>query len=234
LTAQCYRQDPLNMIRYPHPSWPHGVPPASALNKLSKTKPRDPNWYRTVKAGIKIQSTTAALIELLSNLQIIHEINDRYTRDLETARIMNCAGLCPPPNASTPPMLLTLGNHAQSQPRRQCRWCTQAGHNSDRCYANDPANLVKHPHSSWVNGEAPDFMKLRYHKCFTQQEALELHSSSIKLRLQTRTMTPHASTSPDAVVQQSAITTLPTLQEDQVTKPSDWLTGISWRRKWFS
>jgi hypothetical protein len=109
-----------------------------------------------------------------------------------------------------------------SQPRRQCRWCTSVGHNSDRCYAKDPANLLKYPHSSWVNGEPPEFLKQRYYKCFSQQEAQSLVPS--KKRPQTSTLTPVVSTSPD----------LPTSQGDQVTKSSDWLKGISWRRNWFS
>ena len=52
-------------------------------------------------------------------------------------------------NARIPPTSQHLGMYSQSQPRRQCSWCTGLGHVLDRCYAKDPTNLTKFPHPSW-------------------------------------------------------------------------------------
>ena len=56
-------------------------------------------------------------------------------------------------------------------PRKGCTWCTGGGHTIDRCYAKDPENVTRFPHSSWVNGEALEFVKLKYNKKHTQEEA---------------------------------------------------------------
>ncbi len=74
--------------------------------------------------------------------------------------------------ARTPSPSQHLGMSAQ-EPRRnlQCLWCTQPGHSIDRCYAKDPENVTRFPHSSWVNGEDPKFVKLKYNKMHTQEEA---------------------------------------------------------------
>jgi hypothetical protein len=81
-------------------------------------------------------------------------------------------------NKRTPPPSQHLGMNAQTQPRRQCLWCTGSGHSADRCYAKDPINLTKFPHHLWGSTGPPDFMKQRYHKQFTQEEATAMVRST--------------------------------------------------------
>jgi hypothetical protein len=79
-------------------------------------------------------------------------------------------------NTRTPPTSQHLGMATQLQGRSQsqCLWCTGIGHNSDRCYAKDPANLQLFPNKNWNNGEIPSYFKMRFHKKFTQEEAKKM------------------------------------------------------------
>jgi hypothetical protein len=81
-------------------------------------------------------------------------------------------------NKRTSPPSQHLGMNAQTQPRRQCLWCTGGGHSAERCYAKDPINLTKFPHISWGSAGATDFMKQKYHKKFTQEEATAMVRST--------------------------------------------------------
>jgi hypothetical protein len=134
-----------------------------------------------------------------------------------------------------------LGMSAQGPKFGPCSWCTQPGHSSDKCYARDPANLTKHPRGTWVNGVVPQFMRNRYYRRFTKEEARDQISSRPRAQRMpvqpvSPAMHPDVSTSLGYVGQnrQSPITPLPTLQEDTVITTSDWLSGISWQRNWFS
>jgi hypothetical protein len=80
--------------------------------------------------------------------------------------------------ARTPSPSQHLGMSAQGPKFGPCLWCTKPGHSSDRCYAKDPANLTKLPRSTWVNSEAPEYMKARYNKKFTQEEATKMAHQS--------------------------------------------------------
>jgi hypothetical protein len=49
MSDQCFRKDPRNVLRFPLPEWPGGVPPASILAKYRKPHPRKPDWYLSRK-----------------------------------------------------------------------------------------------------------------------------------------------------------------------------------------
>jgi hypothetical protein len=46
---ECFRKDPCNVLRFPLPEWPGGIPPASILAKYRKPHPRNPDWYLSRK-----------------------------------------------------------------------------------------------------------------------------------------------------------------------------------------
>ena len=50
MSDRCFRKDPRNVLRFPLPEWPGGVPPTSILFKYRKPHPRNPDWYPSRKA----------------------------------------------------------------------------------------------------------------------------------------------------------------------------------------
>jgi hypothetical protein len=142
----------MNMVLYPLQSWPQGVP------QDNKTYSRDPTWYRTMtmeKVRKHLQKTAIKL----------KDIKETYDSDLTPTRTMNPTTS---QNAGTPTA------DATKRPKKLCLWCTGIGHNSDRCYAKDPANLQRFPNRNWTNGEAPIYFRMRFHKKFTQKEAKKM------------------------------------------------------------
>jgi hypothetical protein len=244
-TEECYRRDPLNMVRYPHKSWSHGVPPTSVLRRYNKPHPRDPSWYRT-----------ATLIKVRSHLQRLKDINDTYDSDLKSDRTMSpttsqnlgsntwvptiglqqaAAAATTAATAATNSAATYIDLHGEAVPalptqskqlqtKRQCLWCKGIGHSTDRCYSRDPANLTLFPHSRWPNGEVPQYMTLKYNKKLTQEEAQRIREGA------TRTPPPilTANTSDN-----NASTSIKT-GKDKKEKATDWLSGISWRKNWCS
>jgi hypothetical protein len=49
MSDRCFRKDPRNVLRFPLPEWPGGVPPTSILVKYRKPHPRNPDWYMSRK-----------------------------------------------------------------------------------------------------------------------------------------------------------------------------------------
>jgi hypothetical protein len=230
LTEQCYRKDPRNVHHFPHPAWPGGVAPASVLATYRVPKPRNPHWYRTktmVLQGSQVVGSlacsTESLIEALSVLQAISDLNGTSTH----------INPYPPPHSIRPD-----GNWT-------CQFCLLNGHRMEKCYARDPENLYLYPHSAWLHGEPPKFMKLKYYKPFTQEEAQQM---SVSVRSRTRppqaaqgvprTPTPSPGVplwspptvdpTPDLDMEPPVPKTTPIQLQDTAPKVTDWLSGVLW------
>jgi hypothetical protein len=46
---ECFKKDPCNVLSFPLPEWPGGIPPASILAKYRKPHPRNPDQYLSRK-----------------------------------------------------------------------------------------------------------------------------------------------------------------------------------------
>jgi hypothetical protein len=292
MTDKCFRKDPCNVLRFPLPSWPGGIPPQSILVKYRKPHPRNPDWFLTHKTptsptpcswckspshneehcyskdttnitrhpmphwkGITpayiltkhcrnltreeahnsvtqsrmarqartdqptsphqvyapttpVSSQTAAEMRAFSTLRTLADINNTYARASKADHQLN------------------------KRIHGPCTWCTTPGHTMERCYARDPENLIKHPHSQWINGEPSQNMIRRYCKKFTQEEAKNQHNRHARSAWTPTTIIP--AVSPDHFHldrEQSSTSLTPSPKEDTVVnKPSstsDWLSGIS-------
>jgi hypothetical protein len=139
---------------------------------------------------------------------------------------------------------------------RPCTWCTGSGHTMEQCYAKDPENLTKYPHSQWINGQPPQHLRRRYCKKHTQEEAQNLTKGITRSAPPAHhhnhyrpssawtptTINPAVPPDPFHLDREQASTFIsqssPSPKEENlVSKPTprrDWLSGISWRRNWFS
>ena len=224
LTEQCFRKDPRNVHHFPHPAWPGGVAPASVLAKYCVPKPKNPQWYRTktmILQGSQVVGSlacsTESLIEALSVLQAISDLN----------------------GTSTPIQPSPSSHPVRPDPKGRnwtCQFCLLHGHRKERCYARDPANLYLYPNSIWPRGEPPEFMKRRYYKPFTQEEAQKMSASGPPKSRMTPPPSPGiplwspptVDPRPDLDMEPPVPPIIPILLVDTAPKTKDWLTGISW------
>jgi hypothetical protein len=142
MTDKCVRKDPSNVHNFP----------LHSVSKYSNSKPRNPDWHQKVKDSCSVPSApattpvsnqTAAEMRAFSTLRTLADINDTYARASRTHH--------------------RLGKNIHGP----CDWCGAPNHDMYRCFAKDPENLFKYPHSHWINGQPPENMRRKYYKKHT-------------------------------------------------------------------
>jgi hypothetical protein len=90
MSDRCFRKDPRNVLRFPLPEWPGGVPPPSILVKYRKPHPRNPDWYLSRKNPSKYKAPpgelpfTAEEETIIDDLSIHHDTLSQIHKILES------------------------------------------------------------------------------------------------------------------------------------------------------